>query len=170
VHPAKRPPRARRRGTTRKTLDSSSRVAAFGTQLIEVHDWLRGQLAQLRADLESGGQPRKLQAHCLTFCSAITRHHTGEDSTAFPALARQFPALKPVLDELSRDHDIITMMLRRLEDLDFTDQQAALRELNGIEAIVESHFTFEERKIIEALNALDLPEWQAPQPEFLRQD
>ncbi len=149
-------------------MDSTSRIAAFGTQLIEVHDWLREQLAQLRADVDAGtGQPRKLQAHCLTFCSALTTHHTGEDSGAFPELARQFPALKPVLEQLTQDHDMITILLNRLEQLDFTDQAEAQRELNGIEAIMESHFAYEERKIVEALNALDIPEWD--NPEFLRQ-
>ncbi|CAM3848771.1 hemerythrin domain-containing protein [Kibdelosporangium persicum] len=146
-------------------MDSKSRIAAFGTQLIEVHDWLREQLARLRADLESGNaQPRKLQAHCLTFCQAITKHHTGEDSGAFPVLARQFPELRPVLDELTRDHEVITVMLRRLDSVDFADKATALRELNGVEAIVESHFTYEERKIIDALNTLDNPEWDG---EFL---
>ena len=145
-------------------MESKSRLAAFGTQLVEVHDWLREQLAQLRADVDAGlAQPRKLQAHCLTFCSAITKHHTGEDATAFPVLAEQFPELRPVLAELTRDHEIITVMLNRLADIDFTDQQAALREINGVQAIVESHFTFEERKILDALNSLDDPGWDSPQ-------
>lgn len=150
-------------------MESKSRFAAFGTQLVEIHDWLREQLAQLRADVEAGLtspdalKVRKLQSHCLTFCAAITKHHTGEDAVAFPVLAEQFPQLRPVLDELSRDHEIITVMLNRLADIDFTDQQNALREINGVQAIVESHFSFEERKILEALDSLDDPGWDAPQ-------
>lgn len=151
-------------------LHDTSRFAAFGTQLIEVHDWLRGELAQLRADLERGVQPRKLQAHCLSFCAAITKHHTGEDAGAFPALAKQFPELKPVLEELAHDHSLITMMLQRLEKLDFTDPADAMREFNGIEAIIESHFGFEERKIVQALNQLNRPEWTESAPEFLQSD
>nr|WP_042195277.1 hemerythrin domain-containing protein [Kibdelosporangium sp. MJ126-NF4]CEL21889.1 hypothetical protein [Kibdelosporangium sp. MJ126-NF4]CTQ92669.1 hypothetical protein [Kibdelosporangium sp. MJ126-NF4] len=144
-------------------MESKSRLAAFGTQLIEIHDWLREQLAQLRADVEAGlARPRKLQAHCLTFCQAITKHHTGEDAVMFPVLAQQFPELKPVLDELSRDHDIITMMLKRLEDIDFTDRADALREINGVQAIVESHLSFEERKIVDALNSVVDPGFQLP--------
>src|SRR5262249_11315269 len=90
------------------SLDSSSRLAAFGTQLIEVHDWLRAELARLR----SGIGTRDLRAHCLTFCSAVTRHHTGEDSGAFVTLAADFPALRPVLAELVRDHEQVAEMLR----------------------------------------------------------
>jgi hypothetical protein len=151
-------------------LHDTSRFAAFGTQLIEVHDWLRGELARLRADAAAGIQPKKLQAHCLSFCAAVTRHHTGEDEGAFPALAKEFPELKPVLRELANDHGIITMMLQRLEQLDFSDFEEATRELNGIEAIIESHFTYEERKIVAALNSLKDPEWTDSQPEFLRSD
>ncbi|MBP2323026.1 hypothetical protein JOF56_003411 [Kibdelosporangium banguiense] len=112
-------------------------------------------------------RPKKLQAHCLSFCAAVTKHHTGEDEGAFPALAKQFPELKPVLEELAHDHGLITMMLERLEQLDFTDPEDSLRELNGIEAIIESHFAYEERKIIQALNELNAPEWTADQPKFL---
>ncbi|MBE1465301.1 hemerythrin domain-containing protein [Kibdelosporangium phytohabitans] len=139
-------------------MESKSRISAFGTQLIEIHDWLREQLARLRADVDAGvAQPRKLQAHCLTFCAALTKHHTGEDAGVFPVLAQRFPELKPVVDELVRDHEIITVMLNRLEDVDFTDRPNALREINGVEAIMESHFTFEERKIVDALNSMEFP-------------
>ncbi|MCE7006243.1 hemerythrin domain-containing protein [Kibdelosporangium philippinense] len=141
-------------------MNSTSRITAFGTQLVEVHDWLREQLALLRADVDAGtAQPRKLQAHCVAFCSALTKHHTGEDGGAFPELAKQFPELKPVLAQLTQDHDMITMLLNSLETLDFTNKQEAQRELNGIEAIMESHFAYEERKIVEALNAMENPSW-----------
>ncbi len=53
------------------------RLAAFGNQLIEIHIWLREELALLREDVDAyldgrGGRPRELRAHCLTFCSALT--------------------------------------------------------------------------------------------------
>jgi hypothetical protein len=57
-----------------------------------------------------------------------------------------------------------------LEKLDFSDSEAAMRELNGIEAILESHFTYEERKIVSALNSLHDPSWTDSEPEFLRSD
>ncbi|WP_206068112.1 hypothetical protein [Nonomuraea composti] len=40
-------------------------------------------------------------------------------------------------------------------------------ELDGLAALVESHFTYEERKIAAALNALDVPEWSDAPPAFL---
>ncbi|MFD9939206.1 hemerythrin domain-containing protein [Nonomuraea sp. NPDC059023] len=147
-----------------------NQIAAFGTQLIEVHDWLRGELVRLREDLASGGRPADLRAHCLAFCTAVTRHHTGEDGVAFPALAERHPELRPVIAQLEEDHQLVAHLLERIESLDGSDPEAALSELDGLTAILESHFTFEERKIVAALDALDLPEWRDHRPDYLVRD
>ncbi|MFD1046130.1 alpha/beta fold hydrolase [Kibdelosporangium lantanae] len=144
------------------SLESPSRLAAFGNQLIEVHDWLRGELVRLR----SGIGTRDLRAHCLTFCSAVTRHHTGEDSGAFVTLAERFPELRPVLDELVRDHEQVSAMLRDLVSI--TDPDELRRHVDGVAALLESHFYYEEKKIVEALNSLDIPEWRDSPPDFLQ--
>lgn len=148
--------------------DDTARLTAFGNQLIQVHIWLRDQLARLRANAESG-LPRELRAHCLIFYSALTRHHIGEDAGAFPALAEQFPELRPVLTELENDHEIVAGIMRRLEELFDRHADAATisRELDGLTALLESHFYYEEKKIVAALNALT---WSGPKPEFLRTD
>ncbi|WP_053745462.1 hemerythrin domain-containing protein [Streptomyces sp. NRRL WC-3618] len=78
--------------------------------MIEVHIWLREELAALRqnvdAYLEGGTRVRELRTHCLTFCSAWDRHHNGENDVAFSKVAEQFPELRPVLEELRRDHQL----------------------------------------------------------------
>ncbi|MEH0845778.1 hemerythrin domain-containing protein [Micromonospora sp. CPCC 205711] len=130
------------------------RLTAFGNQLIEIHLWLREELAALRANLGSPG--RDLRAHCLTFCAALTRHHTGEDGGAFRVLAAQAPELRPVLDELTADHEMVATILRRVEDLAAgpTDSDGVRAELDGLSALLESHFVYEEKKLVAALNAL----------------
>ncbi|MET9553055.1 hemerythrin domain-containing protein [Streptomyces sp. NPDC006645] len=146
------------------------RLAAFGNQLIDVHIWLREELARLQDDVDDyltgdGGRPRELQAHCLAFCSALTRHHTAEDDGVFPALAREFPELGPVLQQLAHDHHMVTGMLGRLQDLlngvapapDAAEARRVRGELDGLVALVESHFTYEEKKLVDALNALRVP-------------
>ncbi|TMR08188.1 hemerythrin domain-containing protein [Nonomuraea turkmeniaca] len=163
----------------------SARLAAFGDQLIEVHDRLRGELARLSdgvdAYLDGGGtRPRELRTHCLAFCTALERHHTGEDDGAFPALAARHPELTPVLDKLREDHRLVSDILRRLRELaegldaetgkDPQEVRRVRGEVDGLRAIVESHFGYEERTIAEALNALDVAEWNGEPPDFLRTD
>ncbi|WP_246257677.1 hemerythrin domain-containing protein [Amycolatopsis anabasis] len=163
--------------------EPDGRLAAFGHQLIEVHLWLREELDRLRADVDSfldghGERPRELRAHCLTFCSALTRHHTGEDAGAFPALAERFPELRPVLDELRRDHHLVTEVLRELEALldglapgaGPGEARRVRTELDTLAALLETHFTYEEKRIVSALNALDVPGWAEREPDFLRTD
>ncbi|WP_181777633.1 hemerythrin domain-containing protein [Amycolatopsis pittospori] len=159
---------------------SNGRLTAFGNQLVQVHNWLRKELARLHDDLGSvaAGRTerlRDLRAHCLTFCSALTRHHTGEDGGAFLVLAEKFPELRPSLEELAHDHDVVTEILERLEELvagvgpeSRADEILHVqRELDGLTAIMETHFRYEEKRIVEALNSLDMPEWQDAKPSFL---
>lgn len=155
------------------------RLTAFGNQLIEVHLWLREELATLREDIDvrlsGGGRARDLRAHCLTFCSALNRHHTGEDGGAFPELAEHFPELRPVLDELRRDHRLVEDSLGRLQALldgldDDPDPVQVRTELDSLAALMETHFVYEEKRIVAALNALNTPDWRRSAPGFLLTD
>jgi hypothetical protein len=122
----------------------TGRITGLGNQLVEVHIWLREQLDAMR----SGAVASDLRAHCLAFCGAVTRHHTDEDGTVFARLAAEQPSLRPVLDELRRDHELIAGLLVRIAET--TDRA----ELDGLAALLESHFTYEERRLVAALNAL----------------
>jgi iron-sulfur cluster repair protein YtfE (RIC family) len=154
------------------TNEPDDRITAFGNQLIDMHIWLREELDRLREDVDgylagggAGERPRELRAHCLTFCSLLTGHHTGEDDGVFPTIAEQFPALRPVLEELTRDHRLVADALRELERLvgglgPVTDPAEARRirsELDTLAALLETHFTYEEKKLVAALNALGTP-------------
>ncbi|MBC6445600.1 hemerythrin domain-containing protein [Actinokineospora xionganensis] len=142
---------------------------ALGNQLIEIHIWLREELTDLRADVDAyiegtSDRQRSLRAHCLTFCSALTRHHTGEDVGAFAALEAEFPDLGPVLAELRRDHVLVEDALRRLQSLvdslSETADPARTREIRGdldtLAALIETHFTYEEKRLVVALNELEV--------------
>jgi hypothetical protein len=131
------------------TVDGErGRLVSYGRQLVDIHLGLREQLARLR----EGRAARDLRTHCLAFCAALTRHHTGEDGGAFVVLAERYPALRPVIDELVRDHEAVADILRRLADLNGADVHM---ELDGLAALLESHFGYEERKLLAALNTLD---------------
>ncbi|WP_328465199.1 hemerythrin domain-containing protein [Streptomyces sp. NBC_00448] len=150
---------------------AASRPAALGRELVEIHDWLRAELAQLRAEVElhldgrpgSGRhQPRPLTAHCLFFCAALTGHHRAEDAGAFPLLAERFPQLRPTIEKLEEDHLLVGEITARLETVvaaipaapSDAEARRVRGELDGLAAILESHFTFEENRIAAALDAL----------------
>ena len=126
------------------------RRQAYGRQLIDIHDRLRESLDALRR-----GEGADLGVHCLAFCAAVTEHHTGEDTAVFPALARRHPELRAVLDGLERDHQLIADLLRRVVALAAEPDRAAIqRELDGLAAILESHFRWEERRLVTALDSV----------------
>ncbi|MET8044758.1 hemerythrin domain-containing protein [Micromonospora sp. NPDC005215] len=139
----------------------AGRLAAVGNQMIEIHLWLSAELARLRASLDTAGDARAsrdLRAHCLTFCAALGRHHTGEDTGAFGLLAEQVPELRPVIANLITDHEVVAGILERVEALlagDTAVPRPQLRaELDGLAALLESHFRYEEKRLVSALNAL----------------
>jgi hypothetical protein len=140
------------------TSSPADRLAAVGNQMIEIHLWLRAELARLRESLGDARPPRDLRAHCLTFCAALGRHHTGEDAGAFRVLADEVPELRPVLANLIVDHEVVAGILERVEALLADDTAVPLAqvrgELDGLAALLESHFRYEEKRLVSALNAL----------------
>lgn len=142
----------------------SNRARALGRELIDTHNWLRGELKRVARELDeyrtdSTVRPlRELRGHCLAFCRALTNHHTNEDQTAFPVLAQRFPELAPVLAELGDDHrlvaDILTRMTGLLSEVTADNLVAVRGEIMGLSAILESHFQWEERRITAALDEL----------------
>lgn len=162
---------------------ATSRLTAFGNQLVEVHVWLREQLEDLRDNVDAyfdgrGLPPRDLRVHCLSFCSALTRHHTGEDRGAFPVIAEEHPELRKVISDLKSDHNRLDWILGNLQKLlsDLPEEPdpataAHVRaELEGLSAIMETHFIYEEKKIISVLNEMKVPAWRTERPDFLRME
>jgi hemerythrin-like domain-containing protein len=128
----------------------TDRLLAFGTQLVETHDRLR----ELLSDIRSGDLPPvDLRTHCLSFCAMLTSHHEAEDEGAFPVLAREYPELAPILDELSRDHVLIADAMTRLRFLLRSDEDVQV-ELASLAALLETHLVYEEKKIVALLNTL----------------
>ncbi len=135
--------------------------------MVRIHEWLREELARLGDEVDAhldgrGERPKNLKAHCLSFCSAVTDHHQGEDNGAFGLLDRDFPELRPIVEKLRQDHVLVSGLLHSLQRVvdgipAEPDEAGARRiraELGGLNAILESHFSFEERRIVDALNSL----------------
>jgi hemerythrin-like domain-containing protein len=141
----------------------SQRVVAWGQELREVHKRLREALRIARSAVEDGASgptaARDLQLYCIGFCAALTGHHRSEDASLFDVVLAAEPGLEPVVAELKRDHSMLDHLLGELERAarSGADQDELLRHLDGVEAVMETHFRFEEKKLVGVLDGTDHP-------------
>lgn len=144
-----------------------TRLVAWYDEMQAVHGRLRRALELVR-DAAHDDDPHPsdpvadLLVYCRGFCTALTRHHTAEDAVLFPELERRHPDLADVLRRLRQDHGMIAYLVADLEHaLDratdpLASRDAVGRHLDGVGAIMESHFRYEERALGGVLAALDL--------------
>lgn len=139
-----------------------TRLVAWSRELRSVHDKLRDALTVTRRAL-ADGEPvepatRELLLFCHGFCTALTAHHEGEDRHLFPAIAAQYPELRDTLYYLRQDHSMIAHLLGGLQAAVARAAAPAelYRHLEGVAAIMESHFRYEERQLLSVLEILAL--------------
>lgn len=144
------------------TERETTRLTAWSAELRRVHARLREALRVTGQALAAGtpktAAARELLLYCHGFCAALDGHHRSEDRVLFPAIEAAHPDLAPVLRALEQDHSMIAHLLGGLQSA--VDSQAPPdelgRHLEGIAAIMESHFRYEERQLLVVLEALDL--------------
>lgn len=142
--------------------DDDARLVAWHHEMTAVHVRLREALQVVRAALADGQDPpapeRELLLYCHGFCAALDGHHAAEDVTLFTALEEQRPELAPILRRLEDDHSMIGHLLHGVRQV--LDRQGSVdvveRHLEGVAAIMESHFRHEERMLLPALEHLAL--------------
>lgn len=144
------------------TEGETTRLTAWGRELRQVHDRLRAALRvseQALADRHAGdAATTDLLLYCRGFCTALDGHHQGEDRALFPAVAAAHPELAPVLASLQQDHSMIAHLLTGLDEaVRLAAPVAQIRtHLDGLSAVMESHFRYEERQLLLVLETLDL--------------
>ncbi|GIJ35740.1 hemerythrin domain-containing protein [Micromonospora sediminimaris] len=144
------------------TEGEKTRLVAWSHELRSVHDRLREALRLTRNALAggeaAGPATRDLLLFCHGFCAALTGHHEGEDRELFPAIAAAHPELRDTLRYLKQDHSMIAHLLAGLQAaVDRAASPAELdRHVEGIAAIMESHFRYEERQLLTVLDTLAL--------------
>ncbi len=150
-------------GTTRilpvVVLERSAVVTTFADKLVEIHTWLREQVRQLQADAGSPGRlGLELRQHCLTFCEALTFHHTSEDDHVFPGIATHHPHLADSLDRLREEHRVVARikgdLLALLDDADADGFRA---ELDRLATELEAHLDREEGWLLPVLADVPWP-------------
>ncbi|WP_240195543.1 hemerythrin domain-containing protein [Nocardioides faecalis] len=139
------------------TEGEKTRLVAWSREMRGVHDRLREALRVTREAVAQGDPAetatRDLLLFCHGFCTALTRHHEGEDRELFPAIAAAHPHLRETLRYLEQDHLMIAHLLGGLQEaVEQSVSPAELdRHLEGIAAIMESHFGYEERQLLTVL-------------------
>jgi hemerythrin-like domain-containing protein len=150
---------------------------AVGRHLVDVHDGLRQELAEIRGLVQEVRQGRAsaaaarsainqttlrqndwtLGAYCASYCRVVAEHHSGEDRAIFPHLRRADSGLVPVIDRLQEEHNVIHDVLDAVdralvgfvaEPEDFSGLQQAIGTLT--DALL-SHLSYEEQQIIEPI-------------------
>ncbi|SDQ87142.1 LLM class flavin-dependent oxidoreductase [Thermostaphylospora chromogena] len=158
----------------------TARERANGQHLIDVHDHLRAELAQLRDLMEQvlagtmdPGTARShihtmtmrqnnwtLGTYCASYCRAVTVHHTLEDRGVFPHLRAADPRLAPVLDRLEEEHHAIHGVIERVDRalVAFVNSPDGATELRAaVDLLTDtllSHLSYEERELVEPLARL----------------
>ncbi|MFF5056068.1 LLM class flavin-dependent oxidoreductase [Micromonospora sp. NPDC000663] len=153
---------------------------ANGQHLVQVHDGLRGELAQIHDLIEQvaageidAGAARShintmtmrqnrwtLGAYCESYCRIVTTHHTIEDQALFPRLRQADPRLRPVIDRLEQEHHVIHDVLEGVDRalvayVGAPDGLAELRAaVNLLTDTLLSHLSYEERELVEPLARL----------------
>ncbi|TDB90195.1 hemerythrin domain-containing protein [Micromonospora fluostatini] len=144
------------------TEGERTRLIAWSQEMRTVHERLREALRVTREAVDGGAEAepatRDLLLFCHGFCAALTGHHEGEDRHLFPAIAAAHPQLRDTLRYLKQDHSMIAHLLSGLQA---AVERAATpveidRHLEGIAAIMESHFRYEERQLLSVLDTLAL--------------
>ncbi|MET0766603.1 MAG: LLM class flavin-dependent oxidoreductase [Aeromicrobium sp.] len=169
---------------TRPTYDSpqpplawTDHERAAGQHLVDVHDHLRSELAQLfdlidqvEAGSVDAGRARSLintmtmrqndwalGAYCQSYCRVVTTHHTIEDTSMFPHLRARDADLAPVIDRLEEEHHVIAGVLDDVDQalvavVSQPDGMGRLREAVDLLAdTMRSHLSYEERQLVEPL-------------------
>jgi len=141
---------------------TAQRLRAWSREMREVHRKLRAalDLARDAIDDEDAADPFDGDPllYCWGFCAALDGHHSSEDRALFPRLRAERPDLAPVLAQLVQDHNMIEHLiggLRRAMDAGAGTEEKA-RHLDGIAAVMETHFRYEERRLLDVLDAVDL--------------
>jgi hemerythrin-like domain-containing protein len=137
-----------------------ARVRAWADEMRQVHARLRAALDLAREQIEDEHTP-DLPAvdpllYCWGFCAALSGHHRSEDTVLFPRVTAQHPDLAPVVAQLVQDHHMIEHLLGGLTGAIEADASTdeKLRHLDGVQAVMTTHFRYEERRLLDVLDGV----------------
>lgn len=135
-------------------------MRAWADEMRQVHARLRDALDLAREQIEDELTPDVPAAdpllYCWGFCAALSGHHRSEDTALFPRLTERHPDLAPVVAQLVQDHHMIEHLLGGLTQAiaSGAGTEETLRHLDGVEAVMTTHFRYEERRLLDVLDGV----------------
>ncbi|MFE9728389.1 nitroreductase/quinone reductase family protein [Streptomyces sp. NPDC005794] len=167
--------------------DAPREVVTLADKLMEVHTWLRGQLRQVKSEVDAHfaaraahqgpGEPPapglglQIRQRCLAFCQALEFHHTSEDDHLFPGIARYHPHLTDTFDRLREEHRTVARiqgeLVTLLAGIAIADPQRFRTELDAMSTELNAHLDYEEESVLPVL--AEVP-WPPAPPAHLAED
>ncbi|MGW2087750.1 nitroreductase/quinone reductase family protein [Streptomyces sp. NPDC001880] len=155
-------------------------ITTLAGKLMEVHTWLRGQLRQVKAEVDAhfaaraahrgpGAPPApglglQIRQRCLAFCQSLEFHHTSEDEHLFPGIARHHPHLTDTFARLADEHRTVARiqgeLVSLLADIGIARPERFHAELDRMSTELNAHLDYEEKQILPLL--ADVPWPPAP--------
>lgn len=150
--------------------------------LIQVHEHLRTELRELQeaaAQVAVGAiDPAAarsllnkmamrqnywtLGAFCAQYCRVVSIHHTIEDYQLFPSLRHEDQSLKPVLDQLHWEHEVIAAQIDRIDRalVEMMNDPGKLEQVRRVADelgdMLLSHLAYEEDELLGPLGRLEI--------------
>ncbi|MFB7179717.1 nitroreductase/quinone reductase family protein [Streptomyces sp. NPDC056257] len=149
-----------------RTHEAAAGEGGIAGKLLDVHGWLRAQLALVRElvrerarEEPGGGGPLplglQLRQHCLAFCHSLEFHHKSEDAGLFPYLEQQHPHMREFFRRLDAEHRVIARLQRELVGaLDAPDGAGFGERVERLSRELEAHLDAEEAQLLPVLRAL----------------
>ncbi len=152
-------------------------IKSLADKLMEVHTWLRGQLRQVRAEVDAHfaaraahhgpGEPPapglglQIRQRCLAFCQTLEFHHTSEDAHLFPGIARYHPHLTDTFDRLRDEHRTVARiqgeLVTLLAGIGIADPRRFRSELDRMSTELNAHLDYEEESVLPLLAGVPWP-------------
>ncbi|MFD8889976.1 nitroreductase/quinone reductase family protein [Streptomyces sp. Sge12] len=146
----------------RRTHEVPSGEGGIAGKLLDVHGWLRAQLALVRdlaREEPQGGGGRaslglQLRQHCLAFCHSLEFHHRSEDAGLFPYLEQQHPHMGEFFRRIGAEHAAIARLQDELVRALDAPGTGFSERVERMSRELEAHLDGEEAQLLPVLRAL----------------
>ncbi|MFJ3516445.1 MULTISPECIES: nitroreductase/quinone reductase family protein [unclassified Streptomyces] len=145
-----------------RTHEAAPGEGGIAGKLLDVHGWLRAQLALVRdlarQEPQGGGAASlglQLRQHCLAFCHSLEFHHKSEDAGLFPYLEQQHPHMREFFSRIGAEHAAIARLQEELVRALDAPGAGFSERVERMSRELEAHLDGEEAQLLPVLRALE---------------